>query len=139
MEISTSFRKTIWTSLASSSPWISSSQALSSKLVTEIHLHSQLPFGPDQDHSAPVLSIQTLEEPTVGLRPNSEAPGSLQRDIVGSRPDDGSGGQRTTCNPIFLSSTFCLDDTLFPRTISWTDSKPFDDLTIHNTGIMPSC
>lgn len=60
------------------------------------------------------------------------------RQTVKSCSDDGSRGQRATFNPISYGSASCLGDTHFPQTTGWAGSKPFDDLTIHNTGFMLS-
>lgn len=73
-------------------------------------------------------------------RPHSQTPGQVPlRDRSEVIPMMGGQGRGPPFSPVFLSSTFCPWDTLFPWTVGWRVSRPFNDLTIYHAGIRPRC
>lgn len=91
------------------------------------------PLGLDQECYAAVFSPRLWRS----LRSHSQAPGPPSKDIEVILTVGGEG-KRVTFNPIFFSCAFCLGNTLFPQTIGYTGSKPFNNLSFYYRGIMPS-
>jgi hypothetical protein len=85
-----------------------------------------------KESSVPQSFYPTPEEPKTLLGSSGSPP-----DVVRTHPGKGKVAQEGHMSfHVAALLYFCLHDRLFPQTIGWNSIKPYDDLDIHNIGIM---